>query len=190
MFYTKKFAAIVVLSVALSAPAASANEPVTPGAEEARGLLGCSVSLDVARDNLLARGYAIEVGDASSVSTAYRMSERDSTRRLLGGLAVERARGYRVSASGADSVQFVPRYRETVFATGVLGNRNDTVREFDVPLTTAMLETLKDMRREVCEPVARPSVAEGVVVNNDIDQYLRDRCKADDDRACRLLRAR
>lgn len=185
---------VVLLAGAVAAGAASgapADDPGPLGAEQTRELLGCGVTLAAARDNLTARGYVVDAAAATTFSTRYKMSERDSTRRLLGTLAVERARGYEVTAAANDTIRFVPRYRETEFAAGVLGKRNDTVKQYDVPLTTAMLETLKDMRREVCDPLGRPSAAAGAApVNLDLQQYLQERCQAADDRACRLLQAR
>jgi len=169
---------------------APASEPTPLGAEDAAALLSCRVSLATARDQLTTRGYAVDGAGTTAFSTQYKMSERDSSRRLLGGLAVERARRYQVSAVGSDALRFVPRYRETVFATGVLGNRNDTVREYDVPLTTAMVETLKDMRREVCDPIGQQPSAGDSLLKLDVQQYLQDRCKEADARACRLLQVR
>lgn len=195
MFYTRKFAATVVLSVALSvalsAQGAPANDPAPLSAEQASGLLGCPIPLAVARDNLLARGYAIEAAGTDGFATRYKMSERDSERRLLGSLAVERARRYQVSAAGPDAVRFVPTYRETMFASGVLGNRGDTVREFDVPLTAEMRDALKDMQREVCAPIAAaPVPGEATPASIDMHQYLQDQCRSGDERACRLLQLR
>lgn len=169
--------------------AAAANDAQPLGAGQAAELLGCRVALATARDNLKNRGYVVEAAGAEGFATQYKMNERDSVRRLLGTLAVERARRYEVSASGAEAVRFVPRVRETTFASGVLGNRNDAVREYEVPLTTAMADTLKDMQREVCEPLGQPSWTGGTAVNLDLQQYLQDRCKAADERACRLLQA-
>jgi predicted TIM-barrel enzyme len=116
--------------------------------------------------------------------TAYKMSEKDSERRLLGSLSVERARQYSVTVA-TGGIRFVPRHRETVFATGVLGRRNDEVREYNVPLTEATLDTLKDMRHEVCAGTAPEAKS-----NPETEQYIIDRCKAGDDRACKLLRLR
>ena len=173
-----------------AATAAAANDAQPLGAGQAAELLGCRVPLATARDNLKNRGYVVEATGAEVFATQYKMNEKDSERRLLGSLAVERARRYEVNAAGAEAVRFVPRLRETTFASGALGKRNDTVREYEVPLTTAMAETLKDMRREVCEPLGQPSWSGGgTAVNLDLQQYLQDRCKAADERACRLLQA-
>lgn len=194
MLMMPRFPSLVLaaaFAAAAPAPGVAADAGTPLGAGEAAGLLGCPVPLATARDYLRARGYVIEGDGAEGFATRYKMSERDSERRLLGSLAVERARRYEVSAAGADAVRFVPRYRETVFATGVLGNRNDTVREFDVPLTTAMREALKDMQREVCSPLAAaPVPGEATPASIDLHQYLQEQCRAGDERACGLLRAR
>lgn len=186
IFRSALYAGLLTAGVAT---AAAANDALPLGAGQAAELLGCRVPLATARDNLKNRGYVVEATGAEAFATQYKMSERDSVRRLLGTLAVERARRYEVSAAGAEAVRFVPRVRETTFASGVLGNRNDTVREYDLPLTTAMAETLKDMQREVCDAVGQPSWSGGTAVNLDLQQYLQDRCKAADERACHLLQA-
>lgn len=187
----------LVLALALAhvgaAFGAAPDEAAPLGAAQASALLGCPGSLDAVRDNLTGRGYAVEATADGGLSTQYKMNERDSTRRLLGSLAVERARRYVVTPAGSDGVRFVPRVRETEFATGVLGKRNDTIREFDVPLTVGMLETLRDMQREVCAPLGQPPRAAGPGVpapEDDIQVYLRDRCQAADQRACQLMKVR
>lgn len=196
MFHKKWLALPVALLAAGTAGAAigAASEDAAPlGAAQVSELLACQVSLAAVRDNLTGRGYAIESSSDAGLSTQYKMNERDSTRRLLGGLAVERARRYVVTSVGSDAVRFVPRYRETVFATGVLGNRNDKVTEFDVPLTVGNFETLRDMQREVCAPLGQPPRAAGpnaAPPDDDLQVYLRDRCQLADERACRLMKVR
>lgn len=170
----------------ISLTASAADAPAVPlDAARSAALLECAIPLTAARDNLEAHGYAIAPGaTAEGFATAYKMSDKDSERRLLGSLSVERARQYRVAAA-AGGIRFAPRHRETVLATGVLGRRNDEVREYDLPLTEAMLDTLKDMRREVCAGTAPEAKS-----NPETELYIIDRCKAGDDRACKLLRLR
>lgn len=179
----------LILAAAVSAhaaPAAAANEPL-PAAQAAE-LLGCAIPLAAARENLEARGYKIEPGaSAVGFATQYLLSEKDSERRLLGSLAVERLRRYRVDAADG-GIRFAPQHRETVFASGVLGHRDDRVREYDVAPTEAMLDTLRDMRREVCAGGAAAPIE--ARPNPEIEQYILDRCKSGDDRACKLLRLR
>ena len=200
MSKTKKWVLGFIGAVATHAVAAQAGNVLPLAESQASEVLTCAVSLATAQANLAARGYEVvsAAGDAGgdAFATQFKVSERDSTRRLLGSVAIERARRYDVKASGNSMVRFAPRYKETEFATGVLGHRADTVKEYAVPLTTATLETLKDMRREVCDAVT-PAVAPGSNINSaagpanlDLLQYLLDRCRAADERACLLLKAR
>lgn len=193
MLQMNRLALLLALAWAGAAFGAAPGDPAPLDAAQASALLRCEVPLAAVRDNLTGRGYAVEATRDGGLSTPFKMSERDSTRRLLGGLAVERARRYVVKPDGSDAVRFVPRYRETVFATGVLGNRTDKVSEYDVPLSVGMLETLRDMQREVCAPLGQPPRAAGPdapAPEDDIQIYLRDRCQAADERACRLMKVR
>lgn len=181
------FAAGAALAgAALGAPA---DSPAPLPAEQAAAQLGCSIPLAVARDNLVARGYVIEQSGDGGFSTRFRTSERDSTRRLFGSLAVERARQYEVSAVDA-GIRFVPRYRDTTYATGALGNNRDLTREYAVPLDVAQADTLKDMQNEVCGPLAVKPASGEAAPDSDVQRYLQDSCKAGDARACKLLPAR
>lgn len=179
-------AGAALVGAAQGAPAAG---PAPLPAEQAAALLGCGIPLAVAHDNLVARGYVIEQSGDGRFSTRFRMSERDSTRRLFGSLAVERARQYEVAAVDA-GIRFVPRYRETVYATGALGNNRDQTREYAVALDVAQADTLKDMQNEVCGPLAVKPAGGDAAPDSDVQRYLQDSCKAGDARACKLLPAR
>jgi hypothetical protein len=164
--------------------------PVPPKAEQANALLECRLPLAAARDNLEAKGYAIAKGEtATEFSTQYKASDKDSERRLFGSVSIERARLYRVTATEG-GLRFAPRHRETIFATGVLNDRKDRIREYDIPLTEAMLDTLKDMRREVCAAAPGQTPAVEAKPSPEIEQYILERCKSGDDKACKLLRLR
>jgi hypothetical protein len=174
----------------LASLAAASGATAAPDGAAAAALFDCPVPLAGARENLEARGYVVAPGaTADAFTTAYRMSEKDSERRLLGSLAVERARQYRVTAV-AGGIRFQARHRETVFATGVLGRRNDEVREYDLTPGEATQETLKDMRREVCTAAPGQAPAEAARPDPAIEQYVIERCKDGDERACKLLRLR
>ena len=148
-----RITALTLLGFFVVGVPASADTPASlamPDAGGLKALLECPVPLAVAKENLETLGYTIQPGAAASeFVTQYKISEADSERRLLGSLAVERARQYRVTAASA-GIQFAPRHRETVFAAGVLGRRNDETREYELPVTEPMRKTLADMRREVC----------------------------------------
>jgi hypothetical protein len=171
---------------------ATAEEPA-PAAlkpEQASALLECRLPLAAARENLEVKGYAIAKGDTErEFTTQYKPNDKDSERRLFGSVAIERARLYRVTATDG-GLRFSPRHRETVFATGVLNDRKDRVREYDIPLTEAMLDTLKDMRREVCAMAPGQTPAVETKPSPEIEQYILERCKSGDENACKLLRLR
>ena len=154
-------------------------------------LLECRAPLSAAREALEAKGYAFEPsGDsAKGFTTQFRTSDKDSEKRLLGSYSVERARQYVVTATGT-GVRFLPRHRETTYASGVLGDRNDRLREYDIPLTEAMLGTLRDMRREVCAGAPGQLAPMEAKPNPEIEAYILERCKSGDDKACGLLRLR
>lgn len=178
--------------IAVAAPTwGAATEPAAaPPAEAAEKLLSCAIPLATARDNLIGRGYVIENETAGGFSTQYKMNERDSVRRLLGSLATERARQYQVVAGAPSGIRFTARYREIEYASGALGNNRDVTREYAVPLSAAMAETLKDMQREVCSPLGQGLAPGQEKLSIDLDQYLRERCAAKDERACQHLRAK
>jgi hypothetical protein len=159
-------------------------------AEQANALLNCPISLAAARENLGSLGYAVSTSDGESFTTRYKLSDRDSEKKLLGSYSLQRERQYIVSASGAAAIRFVPRYRETDFRSEgpqFRGNR-DQVKEYALPLTASMADTLKDMQAEICSPGERKAAKEhGEKKSMQLDQYLRDRCKAGDDSACQLL---
>lgn len=188
----RKFLLALFSVVAAAGPAsgAPAEPAVALAADAADALLGCAIPLATARENLLARGYRIDGDSAGGFSTQFKTSERDSTRRLLGSLDTERARQYQVVAGAQSGIRFTPRYRETEYASGALGKNRDQTREFAVPLTVAMAETLKDMQREVCSPLGQGFAPGEEKLNLDLNQYLRDRCAAGDQRACQHLRAK
>lgn len=179
-----------VVAAAGPASGAPAEPAVALATDAAEALLGCAIPLATARENLKARGYLIDGETAGGFSTQFKTSEHDSTRRLLGSFATERARQYQVVAGDQSGIRFTPRYRETEYASGALGNQRDVTREFAVPLTAAMAETLKDMQREVCSPLGQGFAPGQERLNLDLDQYLRERCEAKDERACQHLRAK
>lgn len=142
----------------------------------------CPSSVDDARKNLSARGYKTDGGgDAGGFATAFRVSDRDSERRLLGSLAIERARAYRVEPTDK-GIRIVARQREIVLAPEVLGRQRNEVRERVVLDDASTRDLLNDMRAEVCEALPTPSGSR----DNEILLYLDDRCRAGDERACRL----
>jgi hypothetical protein len=177
--------ALTLLGIFVASFHVAADTSAAPGAGELEALLECQVPFAAARENLEALGYTIQSGAAAGeFVTQYKTSELDSERRLLGSLAVERARQYRVMVSGT-GIRFAPRHRETVFAAGVLGRRNDETREYELPLTEATRKTLADMRREVCANAAPEKRRD-----QDVERYIVDRCKAGDEQACSLLKLR
>lgn len=188
----RKFLLALSCFAAVAGPAsgAPAEPAVALAAEAADALLGCAIPLATARENLRARGYRIAGESAGGFTTEYKISESDSTRRLLGSLATEKARQYQVVPGAQSGIRFTPRYREIEYASGALGNNRDQMREFPVPLTVAMAETLKDMQREVCSPLGQGLAPGQERLNIDLDQYLRERCAAKDERACQHLKAK
>lgn len=170
--------------------AAATAAPLSVDATEA--LLACPISLASAKENLGSLGYTITASAANSFSTGYKTSDRDSEKKLLGGYSVQRERQYQVSATGSSSIRFSARYRETEFESEGRGNTSrDKVREYAAPLTQAMADTLKDMQAEICSPGERKAAKEHIEKKSlQLDQYLRDRCKAGDDAACQLLSAK
>lgn len=189
--HRKLLLAISCVFVAAGPASSAPAEPVVALATDAaEALLRCAIPLATARDNLKARGYQIDSESAGGFSTQFKTSERDSTRRLLGSFDTERARQYQVVAGDQSGIRFTPRYRETEYASGALANKRDVTREFAVPLTVAMAETLKDMQREVCGQLGQGLAPGQERLNLDLDQYLRDRCASGDERACQHLRAK
>lgn len=191
MFYRSFVITVLGLASAI-AHAAPANGATLP-TEQASALLNCPISLAAARENLASLGYAVITSDTDSFTTRYKISDRDSEKKLLGSYSLQRERQYIVSANGTAAIRFVPRYRETDFRSegpGFRGNR-DQVKEYALPLTTAMAETLKDMQAEICSPGERKAAKEHSEKKSmQLDQYLRERCKAGDDSACQLLSAK
>lgn len=180
-----RISALTLLGFFVASFHAAADTSATPGAGELEALLECPVPLAAARENLEALGYTVQPGAAADeFVTQFKFSEPDSERRLLGSLAVERARQYRVTVSGA-GIRFAPRHRETVFAAGVLGRRNDETREYELPVTEATRKTLVEMRREVCANAVPERRRD-----QDVERYIVDRCKAGDEQACSLLKLR
>jgi hypothetical protein len=185
---------LAAFAVACLATASSqAAEPTTTPlrAEQIADLLECAIPLAAVRDALETKGYVIDSdGDtAKGFRTKFRTSDKDSEKRLLGSFSVERMRQYVVTAT-ASGTRFLPRHREIRYASGVLQDRTDRTREYDIPLVEASLATLRDMRREVC--AAGPGQAPVVESkpSPEIEQYILDRCKSGDDQACKLLRLR
>ena len=171
--------------VGVPAAADTLASSASPDAGGLKAMLECAVPLAAAKENLEALGYTIlPSAAAGEFVTQYKTSEADSERRLLGSLAVERARQYRVTAAG-DGIRFAPRHRETVFAAGVLGRRNDETREYELPVIETMRKTLADMRREVCANAAPEKRRD-----QNVERYIVDRCRAGDERACALLKLR
>jgi hypothetical protein len=155
--------------------------------------LNCPIPLATAKDNLLSLGYKIESSSPESFTTYYKVSDRDSVKKLLGSYSLQRERQYLVSANGDGAIRFVPRHRETRFASEgpSFKGKSDEVSSFPVPLSEAMADTLQDMQAEVCMPAERKAAKAHIEQKSqNLDQYLRDRCKSGDDAACQLLSAK
>ena len=184
------FLAITCLLAAMSAAFAGTPDNASPlSTEKVDALLTCPISLAAAKENLASLGYSIASNEAGSFSTHYKTSDRDSEKKLLGSYSIQRERQYQVRSTGNSAVSFSARYRETEFASESRGNSGrDKAREYAAPLTTTMADTLKDMQAEICNPAERKAAKEHTEKKSlQLDQYLRDRCKAGDDTACRLL---
>ena len=175
-----------------TAPCLAAEPAAVPlRAEQVAELLECAIPLSAARDALETKGYKFESASdtATGFRTTFRTSDKDSEKRLLGSFSVERMRQYVVTAT-ASGIRFQPRHREIAYASGVLQDRTDRMREYDIPLVEASLATLRDMRREICAGTpGQPSAAEQKP-NPEIEAYILERCKTGDDKACKLLRLR
>jgi hypothetical protein len=179
----RSFPALV--AVGLASASCLAAEPATAllRAEQVAELLECSIPLAVARDALETNGYKIESGSdsATGFKTAFRTSDKDSEKRLLGSYSVERLRQYLVTATPTG----------ITYASGVLQDRTDRTREYDLPLVEASVRTLRDMRREVCAGASgQPAAVVEAKPNPEIEAYILERCKTGDDKACKLLRLR
>ena len=166
------------------------------GAETARqnsasgdGLLLCDVSMEQARSNLQEKGYRIEVIHADRALAHYKTSEKDSTRRMLGSFDVQKERQYVIESVGAGKIRFLPRFRETQFATGVLNSRHDVTREYDVTPTPEFTAALEDMRKEVCGTTLGSAKSDSKMPIEAM-QYLLNQCRAGDARACELINVR
>ena len=181
-------AALTGLTGIARADASNAADPANLAA-----LLTCPVSLAAARDNLTSLGYKLESSGADSFTTYFKVNDRDSEKKLLGSYSLQRERQYQVTATGNNSIRFTPRHRETRFTSEgpAFRGKRDEVNTIAVPLTQVMTDTLKDMQAEICNPAERKAAKAHIEQKSlNLDQYLRDRCKAGDDAACQLLSAK
>lgn len=181
----------LIASLCSLACASTFGAPSAPA--DLSALLNCPISLAAAQDNLVSLGYKLETSGPESFTTYFKVSDRDSEKKLLGSYSLQRERQYQVIANGASAIRFVPRHRETRFASEgpAFKGKTDAVSTFAIPLSDAMSETLKDMQAEVCMPNERKAAKAHIEQKSqNLDQYLRDRCKSGDDAACQLLSAK
>ena len=151
----------------------------------------CAISLEAAMNNLRARGYDIRDHSPERFTTEFKVSLRDSERRLLGSLSLERARQYQVEKVSESSIRFIPIYRETEFLSEGPGNRRDRHQETSPPITSLSESTRSDMKNEVCQTeIVQPgkiTSSKSGERQEKIEDYLRDRCRQSDPKACQLL---
>ena len=199
---TPKHALIpLLLACGLSLNTARANEANTPLNPEQIGALStCAISIASAKQNLLARGYRIVKESSAVLVTDYKVSERDSERRLLGSISLERARQYTLNAQDATHLRWTARYQETKKDIEDRVGRRSAPQEVAVDLARQPMATLEDMRSEICpadstdrtgrDRTANPSTPNGRASIEALGDYLLARCKQGDDTACQLLKGR
>lgn len=156
--------------------------------DQIRSFVVCPISVNLARENLLSRGYELTYEAPEKLVTAYRRSERDTERFMLGSLSVERDRQYHVWPDGATNIRFSVTYRETRHPHSQERNAQKTTREYTPELTEAFVPTLRDMRQEVCDSTQRSDA--NASADRRLWDYVLKRCKAGDDEACAALRPR
>ena len=161
--------------------------PLTP--EQLGPFVTCPVPLSVAQGHLQTRGYEFSAEGDKEFTTAFKASERDTERFMLGSLAVQRERQYLVRAEGAGGIRFSVRYRETRFPHSEDRNGTVSTREYAPLATEDFVPTLKDMRSEVCDsPQGKPG--SDPAGDRRLWDFVMKLCRAGNEEACEALRPR